>query len=160
MRPRPLFSFSHPTPFCSRADLREKPRRPLASTLGKPMKLLVALFLTITTMANVNAQTRRTIEFSGQSVINKLDNIFRQDIMPKLIPYSAIVSGCKEPIEKIETQIIERPDNPASNAQGQLTSGKIKERWNLSMCQREVSIYVTIEFLPDGQSTHELSTKP
>ena len=113
----------------------------------------------------VNAQEmgsprKVSIEFSGDSIINKLDSIFRQDIMPKLIPYSTIVSGCKEPIEKIETEIIEKPANPTSNARGQLTSGILKERWNLTKCQKILPIYVTVEFLSSGETAHSLSAKP
>jgi hypothetical protein len=123
------------------------------------MKLL-AIFSAFLLASCASSGQMRTITFSGESHINKFDNIFQQDIMPKLIPYSSIVSGCKEPITTINTHIIEAPSNPTSNSSGQLTSGTFKERWNLSKCDKEVPIYVTVEFLPNGQSAHELSATP
>ncbi len=108
---------------------------------------------------DMQSQRQVSIGFSGKSIITRLDGIFRNDIMPKLIPYSTIVSGCNDPIERIETEILEKPINPTSNAQGQLTSGKLKERWNVVKCQKVVPIYVTIDFLADGKTAHELSAK-
>lgn len=126
----------------------------------KFLKAVIALAIAVTPLASAKAQTLRTIEFSGESIINKLDGIFRNDIMPKLIPYASIVSGCRGPIEHIATQVTERPSNPTSNDRGELTSGVIKEQWSLSMCEKKIPIYLTVEFLPSGQSTYELSAKP
>ena len=50
-----------------------------------------------------------SIGFGGKSIITALDNIFRGDIMPKLIPLSTVLPGCSEPIEKIDTEILDMP---------------------------------------------------
>ena len=52
------------------------------------------------------------------------------------------------------------PVNLTQNDKGQLTSGVLKERWSLTKCYKVVPVYVTVEFLANGQTAHTISAKP
>ena len=125
------------------------------------LALLAACCLAASAAAQEAPAPRQvSIEFGGKSIITALDNIFRGDIMPKLIPLSTVLTGCREPIEKIDTEILEMPVNPSKNNEGQLTSGVLKERWSLTKCHKVVPVYVTVEFLASGQTAHTISANP
>ena len=122
--------------------------------------LAVCCLATSAFAQEVLAPRQVSIGFGGKSIITALDNVFRGDIMPKLIPLSTVLTGCSEPIEKIDTEILEMPVNPTQNDKGQLTSGLLKERWSLTKCHKVVPVYVTVEFLASGQTAHTISVKP
>ena len=122
--------------------------------------LAVCCLATSAFAQEVLAPRQVSIGFGGKSIITALDNVFRGDIMPKLIPLSTVLTGCSEPIEKIDTEIFEMPVNPTQNDKGQLTSGVLKERWSLTKCHKVVPVYVTVEFLANGQTAHTISAKP
>ncbi|NMM08655.1 MAG: hypothetical protein HHJ16_00050 [Polaromonas sp.] len=124
------------------------------------LALLAVCCLTASAVAQEAPGRQVSIGFGGKSIITALDNIFRGDIMPKLIPLSTVLTGCSEPIEKIDTEILEMPVNPSKNDKGQLTSGVLKERWSLTKCHKVVAVYVTVEFLASGQTAHTISAKP
>ncbi len=57
----------------------------------------------------------------------------KRDVFRHLPAYAAATTGCREPIEKIETKVLELAENTIVNGRGQLLSGTIKERWVLTL---------------------------
>ena len=72
----------------------------------------------------------------------------KADVFEMLPSYAAVTTGCREPITRIHTEVIQAPAKMEANEQGLLTRGPVKERWLLTMCGREEAVIVT--FTPNG----------
>ncbi len=57
--------------------------------------------------------------------------------------YAAVTTGCREPVTRIHTEVMQAPAKMETNEQGLLTKGPVKERWLLAMCGREEAVIVT-----------------
>ncbi len=116
----------------------------------------IALALLAGTLFGSAPATAASVEMGGNSTVT---GSLLSDVMDGLTSIFPIMSGCREKMESIDRKILSLPDNPETK-DGALTSGTIKERWDVSACGKITPVYVTIYPKPGGYSVFDISARP
>ena len=115
----------------------------------------IALVLLSSIIFGTAPASAASVEIGGNSTVA---GPLLTDVMNSLIPAFPIMSGCREKLQAIDRKILSLPENPDIK-DGALTSGTIKEQWDVSACGKITPIYVTIYPKPDSSSVFEISAK-
>ncbi|MBU4681994.1 hypothetical protein KC222_08215 [Cedecea davisae] len=81
-------------------------------------------------------------------------------VLQHLIPMLPITSGCREKPKSVSVALVSKSDDIRTNAAGTaLISGSAREAWNFDACGRDIPMYVTYSFFPDGKTAYKFAAK-
>jgi hypothetical protein len=98
-----------------------------------------------------------TTTFVGRTIA---DDRLKTDIIFSLAPVALIATKCQKYIDRVESEIIAIPKHPTFNQSKIAISGEVIERWNLTLCEKQLPAIVKYTFTPEGKTNYSISLEP